>query len=210
MKRPVCVVAFFLLFAAPLFALHTNLIDDVIRMSRSGVGDEVIIEFVQASRERLAVTAGDIIAMKNAGVSQQVISTVIAKADATGEAAKVAATSAQPPEQTAAPRETTEPAAKPDEGACLTFDPPISLVFPFYGPWFPPKLWDPYWYMPRLDTRSGPPAARGGSPTTLGGPPAARSEPPAARERPDRRSKDANPSHQLDRGGSHSAPSRTR
>jgi hypothetical protein len=200
MKRSVCVIALLLLSVAPLFAIQRDLIDDVIRMSNSGVSDEVIIDFLNGRHEHFVATADDIIALKNAGVSKQVIDAVIGKADETGAAAKQAASTSQPAEETAqAPPQATEPAvsSEPDIG-CLTFDPPIALVFPWFGALYPPQLWDPYWYQPRLDTRSGPPvtadradrrpvrdsSARPLDRVSNRTPPAKSERPPAKSERP--------------------------
>ncbi len=189
MKRSVCVIAFLLLSAGPLFAIQRDLIDDVIRMSRSGVSNEVIIDFVNARHERYVATADDIIALKNAGVPKQVITAVIGKADETGAAANQASsTSSQPGEQTApAPPQAAEQTATSDPDACLTFDPPIALLFPWFGALYPPQLWDPYWYQPRLDTRSGPPVAK---------------------DRADRRPTGASPSRLLERLGNRNSPAK--
>ncbi len=159
MKRLLC-LALFLFCAAPLFAIQTNLIDDVIRMSRSHVADETIIEFVQSSPERISVTADDMIAMTSAGVSQPVINAVLEKAKTAAPTDAVPSTSTQSQPAAAPAPETTGQTPPPDQGGCLTFDPPVSLVFPFYGTFIPPQLWDPYWYQPRLDIRGGPPVAR--------------------------------------------------
>lgn len=189
MKQSVCVIAFLLLSVAPLFAIQTDLIDDVIRMSRSGVSDEVIIDFVKARQEHFVASADDIIALKNAGVSKQVIGAVIGKAGETRAVATPASpTSSQPVEQTASTSpQTKEQPATSDPGECLTFDPPIALLFPWFGPLYPPELWDPYWYQPRLDIKSGPPVAK---------------------DRPDRRPMGDSPSHLLDRLGSRNSPAK--
>jgi hypothetical protein len=73
--------------AVPLFAAERDrtpvptLIDDVIRMSKAGVGEEAIIEFVRKSNERVDVTADDLIALTDAQVSKNVIRAVIDLAD---------------------------------------------------------------------------------------------------------------------------------
>jgi hypothetical protein len=176
MKRIVFSVAIVLLFVPPLFAIQTNLIDDVIRMTRSGVASDTIIEFVKTSREQIEVSADDIIAMKNAGVAPDVIRAVIARGDSTGDSAN-AAPSSQPADQPPASGEPSDQTAASDPGGCVTFEPPISLLFPWSGVFYPPQLWDPYWYQPRLDAGSTPPATRARTNGSLGGPlrPAGRS-----------------------------------
>ncbi len=203
MKRLLC-VALFLLCAAPLFAIQTNLIDDVIRMSRSHVADETIIEFVQTSRERISVTADDMIAMTSAGVSQAVINAVLEKAK-TSAAPDAVPTQTQP--STAPAPDTTGQTPPPDEDGCLTFDPPGSLVFPFYGPFIPPQLWDPYWYQPRLDTRGGPPVSR--APVQQAAPPAVNRpsvESRSPRESGDRGSTSARAPRPAERSGDGGSP----
>ena len=75
------------LIAVPLFAETRDrtpvptLIDDVVRMSKAGVDDEAIIQFIQKSDERVDVTADDLIALTDAKVSKDVIKAVIDYAD---------------------------------------------------------------------------------------------------------------------------------
>jgi hypothetical protein len=194
MKRILFPVVIVLLFVAPLCAIQTNLIDDVIRMSRSGVADDMIIEFVQTSRGRIEVTADDIIAMKNAGVAPQVIRAVVVRGEPTGDGANVAPPS-QPAEQPTANGEPSGQTAAADPGGCATFDPPISLQFPWYGPLYPPQLWDPFWYQPRLDAGSAPPATKA---RTAGRP----------FERADRGSREPSPASAPEHSGNHNSPAR--
>jgi hypothetical protein len=79
MKRIISAVAVLLFVAvsAPLFAAQRRLVDDVIRMSRAGVSDDSIITFVQSTRGRLDITADDIIAMTEAGLSKPLIKAII-------------------------------------------------------------------------------------------------------------------------------------
>jgi hypothetical protein len=157
-----------LLVVTPLLAAQTSLVDDVIRMSKVGVGDDAIIAFIQATRDRPAVTADDLIAMSEAGVSKAVIQAMlaapVAPQAASGTPTSDGAQAENPPDQAAPPPPYTEP--PPDQGVvvsvgvgCWVFDPPI-----YYGPYgsiYPSPLWDPFWYQPRLDTKSGAPASRG-------------------------------------------------
>ncbi len=193
MKRVVCAAALFLLAAVPVFALQTNLIDDVIRMSKSGVADETIIEYVRTSREQLSVTADDVLAMQSAGVSQQVIKAVIER----GGANQAPNPPAESQPQATSP-EPSPQAATSDNGECVTFEPPVSLWWPYYGTLIPPQLWDPYWYQPRLDTKSGAPVRRAGGVAGVRG---FLPRPPSTAERPDKGQPNA-PSA----GREHSAP----
>lgn len=184
MKRAVCAVAFILLSASPLFAIKTNLIDDVIRMSKSGVADETIIDYVNASSEQLTVTADDIVAMKNAGVSDAVIKAVVDKESAA--ASQPETPPQQTPDSTAASDEPPAPGGGYEPG-CWTFEPPVALAWPIYAPIIPSQLWDPYWYQPRLDTKSGAPVRTSGG-AGMNAPP--RTTAPPARQpiaRPDTR-----------------------
>lgn len=157
MKRTVFAAFFLLSLAAlPLFAVRSTTVDDVIRMHNAGLGDEVIIAFVAAPHEPYDVTPVDIEAMQKAGVSRAVIDAVLA-------AAKPAAASTA-----GEPRAASEPPAAPpdlsapgpldpygltaDDIGCVDFDPPIVLLYPPVD-WLPAWLWDPYWYMPRYDSR---------------------------------------------------------
>ena len=90
MKR--LLLAFSLLLTLPLFALDATtdanatrndrarrplVIDDVIRMSQSGVSDDAIIAYVKKYRDRFDVNADDVIAMNDAHVSKDVVRAVV-------------------------------------------------------------------------------------------------------------------------------------
>ncbi|HET7712271.1 MAG TPA: hypothetical protein VFL80_10120 [Thermoanaerobaculia bacterium] len=137
MKRVVPSFALLLaLFAFPAFALDTDtrqqrrddrresrrhIVDDVIRMSQSGIDNSTIISFVRRSRDRFEITADDIIEMKDAGVSNEVIKEVIAEAESRRD------------DRSSSPRVYTGVFVDPW----------------FWGGWGGP-LWDPWWYGPRL------------------------------------------------------------
>ena len=84
MKRILAAVAVFFLIAAaaPLFAVQTKVVDDVIRMTKAGVSEDAIIAFLERAPGNFQVTADDIIAMSDAGVSKAVIKTVVDEAAA--------------------------------------------------------------------------------------------------------------------------------
>jgi uncharacterized membrane protein YgcG len=70
------------LLAVPMFAAGRNLVDDVIRMYKSGVPEESIVTFVQKADGRFDVSADDLIAMADAKVPRTVIKAVLDESDA--------------------------------------------------------------------------------------------------------------------------------
>jgi hypothetical protein len=83
-KHIIHVVAalFFVLVAAPLFAVQRNLVDEVIRMSKAGVAEETILEYVDKTDARVVVTGDDVIAMTDANVPKGVVKAVVDASDA--------------------------------------------------------------------------------------------------------------------------------
>ncbi len=73
---------FLLLVAAPLFAVQRNAVDEVIRMSRAGVAEDTILDYIAKTDARITVTGDDIIAMTEANVPKAVIKAVVDAADA--------------------------------------------------------------------------------------------------------------------------------
>jgi hypothetical protein len=174
MKRAALASLFLLAMAATsLFAAPAKLVDDVIRMSKKGISDDVIIALIDAARDRTPASADDVIAMSDAGVSKAVLQAMIAPpAEAAQEAVSETPASEPATEEQPAPppgEEQVDANGPPDEPGCVTFEPPI--VDSTFDPPYPAWLWDPYWYMPQLDTRTdrGPTAGRSG-----GAPPVAR------------------------------------
>ena len=79
MKRLLLAVLF--LTAAPAFAINNSqLVDDVIRMTRAGVGEEEILAYVRNESGKYDIGANDVIAMSEAKVTTAVIKSVIAEA----------------------------------------------------------------------------------------------------------------------------------
>jgi hypothetical protein len=154
MRRAVSGFLFLLMIAVvPLSANQTKLVDDVIRMSRAGVGDDTIVAFVNSLRDRPAVTADEVIAMKAAGVSDTVIRAMVSQPSAPAQTAGepsprnpggdgAVMPDMPPPDQT--------PIA--ESGGCVVFEPPFPI---YYDPPYPSWLWDPNWYMPTLDAKGG-------------------------------------------------------
>jgi len=81
-KSILAVAVFILAFAStPLFAFSRSVTEDVIRMTKAGVAEDTIIEFVHKTRGPIDLTADDIVAMKEAGASQKVIRAVVDEVD---------------------------------------------------------------------------------------------------------------------------------
>lgn len=146
--------AFLLIAAAPLFGLATNIIDDVIKMTRASVDQETIVAFIQGEKQAFDVTADDMIAMANAHVSDKVVQALLDRSAALK----------QTPAQAVAPAR-SEPA---QEGGAHETAPPEPTVVAVPPPFVPDYLADPFWYLPRLDMKNGASAVK----------PAAKADPP--------------------------------
>jgi hypothetical protein len=72
---------FLVLVAAPLFAVQRNAVDEVIRMTRAGVAEDTILDYLEKTDARVIVTGDDVIAMTEAHVSKAVIKAVVDAAD---------------------------------------------------------------------------------------------------------------------------------
>ena len=83
MRKSILAVAVFILaFASvPLFAFSRSVTEDVIKMTKAGVAEDTIIEFVKKTRGPIDLTSDDVVAMKDAGVSQKVIRAVVDEVD---------------------------------------------------------------------------------------------------------------------------------
>jgi hypothetical protein len=70
--------------AAPVFAIQRTvvMVDEVIRMSKAGVGDDEIIAYIRKNDQAFDVTGDDVIAMTEANVSKAVIKEVIDESSA--------------------------------------------------------------------------------------------------------------------------------
>jgi hypothetical protein len=130
MKRFLPAAAVLFLMTTPLFAAAAppRLVDDVIRMSKAGVEDETILEFVAKTEGHYVVTTDDIIAMTEAGVPKPVIKAVVKGSDW---------------------REGSREASTDEHSTTVYVEPPY---YPYYG-WNP--FYDPWWYMPRLYVNYG-------------------------------------------------------
>jgi len=138
MRRTIFAVALLLITAVPAFAVTRTVmvVDDVIRMSKAGVGDEEIIAFVKKTRQPFEVNGDDVIAMQEAHVSSAVMKVVIDESAATMR---------------------DERRRDYDRSDDRTYDDSRSetLVYVspgFYSPWYDPfyygwyPYYRPYWY----------------------------------------------------------------
>lgn len=133
MKRIILAFAF-LLAAAPAFAVNRTVlvVDDVIRMTKAGVGDEEIIAFVKKSDVAFEVTGDDVIAMNDARVSPAVMKFVIDESAARMKEAR---------------------ADRRDTRERVIVERPVYAGYPYYYDPFYYRGWgyyDPFWYGPRL------------------------------------------------------------
>lgn len=122
------VVLLLLAVAAPAFAVRTVMVvDDVIRMSKAGVADDAIIDFVTKSPEPFEVNGDDVIAMNDAHVSTAVLKFVI------DESAARMKDERSDNRSQATTRETRTVYVRP-------------LYAPYYDPFYYGSYYSPYWY----------------------------------------------------------------
>jgi hypothetical protein len=104
--------------------------DAIVRMVKAGLSDEVVVATIDASPGQYATTANDLIALKQAGVSDKVIGAVVARAmSPASNAAPAAGPTAAPPVQSAPqPIQATPPTASTQTPATPTTLPPNSVA----------------------------------------------------------------------------------
>ena len=137
MKRIILAVAFLLVAAVPAFAVNRTvlLVDDVIRMTKAGVGDGEIIAFVKKSDVAFEVTGDDVIAMNDAHVSPAVMKFVIDESTARMKDAR---------------RDTSI-----RERVVVTRPYPYYYDPFYYGYGYGYGWYDPFWYGPRVSIGFG-------------------------------------------------------
>src|SRR3954468_16537012 len=121
---------FLVLVAAPLFAVQRNAVDEVIRMTRAGVAEDTILDYLEKSDARVIVTGDDVIAMTDAHVSKAVIKAVVDAADARRSS-----------NRDYRDRSYVSPRVVVGVGAPYYYD-------PYY-------YYDPFWYRPSLSLNLG-------------------------------------------------------
>ncbi len=118
---------FLLVAAAPLFAVQRNVVDEVIRMSRAGVAEDAILEYIDKTDARIVVTGDDVIAMTEANVPKSVLKAVVDAADSRRS---------RYDRSYVAPR--------------------VVVTTPYYGYYNPYSYYyDPFWYRPSLSLNFG-------------------------------------------------------
>jgi hypothetical protein len=128
-------VVFLVAAATPLFALDEAnrtdrgrrtvlVVDEVIRMSQAGVGDDAIISYVRHTREPFDVSADDIIALTDARVSRDVVKAVV--------------------DEAAAWKDRDRDRRGDRAGRVYV------TAYPYYDPFFYPYYYDPFFYGPRF------------------------------------------------------------
>jgi hypothetical protein len=135
-------IAVAMFVAVPLFAVsRSNIVDDVVRMQKAGVGEDEIIQFVHKSNSHFDVSADDMIALADAHVSRNVIKAVLDEADARGE---------------------RRDDRRDDRGYSRGRDtvyvaPYVAGGYPYYAPYgyapygyYDPWYYDPWFYGPRV------------------------------------------------------------
>jgi hypothetical protein len=140
MKRTHLFLALLLTFAAlPLFAARraNNVVDDVIRMQKSGMAEDEIIAFVHKGESRFDITADDMIALHDAGVSRAVIKAILDESEARGE------------------RRDGDRYRGSDSGYGYGYAaPPLVYAYGgypyYYDPFYYPYYYDPFFYGPRV------------------------------------------------------------
>ncbi|MGA8810840.1 MAG: hypothetical protein WB973_23450 [Thermoanaerobaculia bacterium] len=133
MKRRIthAIAALFLvLAAAPLFAVQRNAIDEVIRMTRAGVAEDTILDYLEKTDARIVVTGDDVIAMTDAHVSKVVIKAVVDAADSR--------------------RNSRNNGDYRDRGYVA---PRVVVASPYY--YDPYYYYDPFWYRPSFSLSLG-------------------------------------------------------
>jgi len=134
-KRVILLLGF-LLAAAPAFAVNRTvlIVDDVIKMTKAGVADNQIIEFVKKSDAPFDINGDDVIAMNDAHVSPAVLKFVI---DESAERMR---------------DNRREPARER-----VYVSRPYGYYSPYYGYGYgyPYGYYDPFWYGPRVSIGFG-------------------------------------------------------
>ena len=120
---------FLVLVAAPLFAVQRNAVDEVIRMTRAGVAEDTILDYLEKTDARVIVTGDDVIAMNDAHVSKAVIKAVVDAADSRRNDRDYR-----------------------DRGYVA---PRVVVAAPYYYNPYPYYYYDPFWYRPSLSLNLG-------------------------------------------------------
>ena len=143
-------------------------LDDVVKLSKSGVNESVVLAFVENSPVAYHPSADDILKLRDAGVSSKVISAIIQRGGelrrqlmqaAIARARQAAAEVPPPVQQPAATTYAVPTYAAPASSALYLNDYPLS--YPYYNYWWYnynwsyPAFYYPYTYYPSVYFRDG-------------------------------------------------------
>jgi hypothetical protein len=108
-----CLLALFLTLAPALLAQNTLTNDAVIKMTKAGLSDELIVTTVNASQSRFDTSADGLIALKTGGVTDKVVSAILLKATSatTSGASSVASPVLAKPSENDSPTVPGEPSS---------------------------------------------------------------------------------------------------
>ena len=137
MKRLILLAVFLLLAAVPTLALDNDrhdgkgqaLVDEVIRMSQGGVGEDEILTFIKAESGNYSISADDVIELNDARVSKTLIKAVISEA---GDRLSV--------------RPERERRVRSRAPSYYVGRPYVGVGW--YDPWYSPFWYDSWWYGP--------------------------------------------------------------
>jgi hypothetical protein len=82
MRKTFLLASLGLLFLSPLLAQEVLNNDSILKLVRSGLSEETIVSVVKTQSGKYSLSAEDVISLKNAGVSEKIISALLAKGSA--------------------------------------------------------------------------------------------------------------------------------
>jgi len=113
--------------------------EDILKLSRAKVGDDVIIAFIQGGSRRFELTASEIVRLRNEGVSDRVLAAMV-------NPQSPAPPAPQPPPQPAAPASAVSVNAAPDAAGNTPAAPATVYVVPTSAPASYAPYPYPYYY----------------------------------------------------------------
>lgn len=106
--------------------------EDVVKLSKAGLGDQVIIEFLRTRNTRIALAASDVVDLKAAGVADSVVKWMLASPtkEQSGTNGGCGVTETRSPAVTVQPTVVTTPAYS---GGPYSYDGYYGYGYPYYG-----------------------------------------------------------------------------
>ncbi len=146
-------------------AMNSAAVDDVIKLTKAGLGDEAIVAFINGKNANYDLSADDILLLKNQGLSSAVLAAMLNKgsASAAGIPAPAPTPAPNPPLVTVSPAAAPAPAASPVLAPAPNMSPDAAYFYQQLSPygrwimaednqWFwQPSVaatnpsWRPYW-----------------------------------------------------------------